>query len=198
MSNLSLHWVNDLPGTLKSCREALRPDGVFLAAVLGGATLQELRSAFAVADNERIGGVSPHVSPFVNGGSLGELLHEAGFTLPTVDTESITVLYPDMFTLMDHLQGMGDTNCAITRPNHVPRDVSMAAAAIYDSLYRDENDMIPATFQVYYLVAWGPSETQPQPKKRGSGSYILNKQTRQHFLNIHICFIFSLRIPIES
>lgn len=119
LSSMSLHWVNDLPGLFKQARTALRPDRPFLAAMLGGATLQELRSAFAVADMERHGGVMAHLSPFIKGQDCGDLLSRAGFTLPTVDTEIITCRYPDMFTLMEHLRGMGETNCVYTRPNAV-------------------------------------------------------------------------------
>ena len=83
VSNLDMHWVNDLPGFMKRCRQALKPDGVFLASMLGGSTLQELRSAFTVADMERLGGIQAHVSPFAYGRDCGDLMASAGFSMPT-------------------------------------------------------------------------------------------------------------------
>jgi len=168
VSSMSLHWVNDLPGFLKRVRRALKPDGVFLAAMLGGATLQELRSAFTVADLERLGGVQQHVSPFAYGRDCGDLLASAGFTMPTVDTDVLTIRYPDLFTLSAHLQGMGESNASLLRPAAVSRDVMLAAAAAYESLYADEEGLLPATFQVFYLIGWAPDKSQPKPLERGA------------------------------
>jgi len=168
VSNLCMHWINDLPTFLKRCRQALKPDGVFLATMLGGATLQELRSSMTIADMERLGGVMPHVSPFVYGRDCGDLLSAAGFALPTVDTDVLTLRYPDLFTLVQHLRGMGETNCVLQRPKAVSRDVFISADAAYHSLYADEEGLLPATFQVFYLIGWAPHADQPKPLRRGS------------------------------
>lgn len=171
LSSFSMHWINNLPGFLSSVLRALKPDGCFLAAMPGGATLQELRSAFTVADMERCGGVSPHVSPFVQGRDCGDLLGTCGFALPTVDTESIVVRYADMFTLIEHLQGMGESNVSLARARSVSRDVFLAAAAAYEELYADSEGLLPATFQIFYLIGWKPHPSQPKPADRGSATH---------------------------
>jgi NADH dehydrogenase [ubiquinone] 1 alpha subcomplex assembly factor 5 len=148
MSNLSLHWVNDLPGTFARVRRLLKPDGVFIASMLGGDTLQELRSAFALADMERLGGLSSHTSPFAGVADVGNLMTRAGFALPTVDQEKLTVKFPDAFTLMEALRGMGEQNADLSRQPFVSRDVILAAAAAYDALYKDDDGYVDATFNV--------------------------------------------------
>lgn len=170
ISSMNMHWVNDLPSMLGQCRDALKPDGVFLACMLGGDTLQELRSAFAVADTERLGGVSPHISPFAKNTDCGNLLSGAGFAIPTVDVDTVTVRYPDMYTLCEHLRGMGETNASLSRLPYVSRDVFNAAAAAYQELYADEDGLIPATFQVLYMIGWSPHSSQQKPKARGSAT----------------------------
>jgi len=119
VSNLCLHWVNDLPGLLSQILKALKPDGVFLASLLGGRTLEELRSALSVANMERRGGVAAHISPFANVSDCGNLLSGAGFALPTVDSDLVRIPYPDAWTLMEHLQGMGENNANLIRPTAV-------------------------------------------------------------------------------
>lgn len=170
ISSMSLHWVNDLPGLFARVRQALRPDGVFICSMLGGETLQELRSAFAIADQERLGGVTPHVSPFVRMRDCGSLLSSAGFALPAVDYETITTKYPDMFTLMEHLRAMGEANAALERARSVPREVFLGAAAAYQSLFGDKEGLITATFQVFYLIGWAPARSQPRPLQRGTAT----------------------------
>ncbi|GAB5357122.1 hypothetical protein AAMO2058_000347300 [Amorphochlora amoebiformis] len=169
-SSMALHWINDLPGVFKEVHRVLKPDGVFLGAMLGGATLQELRSSFAVAEQERKGGLSPHVSPFVRDGEIGGLIQAAGFNLPTADSDLLTVKYPDIFTMMEHLRGMGETNATKIRQNYTPIDTFIAAAAAYQELYTDDDDLLEATFHVLYLIGWKPHESQQTPDERGSGS----------------------------
>lgn len=131
VSNLSLHWINDLPGAMTQARDVLKPDGVFLASMFGGNTLKELRVAFQLAEQEREGGISPHISPSAHVADCGSLLQAAGFALPTVDVDTITVSYPDALVLMEHLQGMGESSAILTRRPYVSRETFLAAAAIY-------------------------------------------------------------------
>eukprot|EP00474_Spongospora_subterranea_P004393 CRZ04851.1 hypothetical protein [Spongospora subterranea] len=169
VSSLSLNWVNDLVSCLTQIRTILKPDGAFIAAFLGGDTLQELRSAFAVADLERSGGLSPHISPMVSSQDAGSLLQESGFVIPTVDNDRITCMYPDMFTLMEHLTAMGECNVSLGRRPFVSRDIFLAAAAAYEAMYANEDGLIPATFNIIYMIGWSPDpEHQHQPLKRGS------------------------------
>lgn len=115
VSNLALHWVNDLPGTLIQAQKALKPDGLFLGSMLGGDTLYELRTAFQLAETERDGGISPHVSPMVQHQEIGSLLSRANFTLTTVDVDEITINYPSVFELMSDLRAMGESNAVFGR-----------------------------------------------------------------------------------
>ncbi|KAG8236642.1 hypothetical protein J437_LFUL016334 [Ladona fulva] len=173
MSNLSLHWVNDLPGLFEKVRTSLVKDGVFMASVFGGETLYELRSSLQLADLERRGGLAPHISPFIDVRDIGGLLNRAGFTMLTVDTDEMVIGYPSMFELMWDLKGMGENNAAFNRPLHLGRDVSIAADAIYKRLYGREDGSIPATFQIFYFIGWKPDASQPKPLKRGTGQISL-------------------------
>ena len=169
ISNLSLHWINDLPACFKAINKSLQPDGVFMASMFGGETLFELRSSLQLAEQERKGGLSPHVSPFTQIRDVGMLLNTTGFTMLTIDTDEITVGYPSMFELMHDLKGMAENNAAFNRPLHLSRETMLAAAAIYKDMYgKDEG--ITATFQIIYFVGWKYAANQPQPVERGSAN----------------------------
>jgi len=169
MSNLSLHWVNDLPGALSQIRRSLNPDGLFVATLLGGETLHELGHAMTTAEIEIESGLSPRLSPFAEVKDVGNLLTRAGFTLPVADRETITVSYPSAFKLMSDLRGMGETNATLLRRTEFSRRATlMRAAEIYNETFADDNGRIPATFEVLYLTAWAPDQSQPKPLKPGS------------------------------
>lgn len=176
VSNLSLHWVNDLPGALVQIRRALKPDGFFCGAMLGGETLLELRRCLYEAEMEVAGGVSPRVSPFAEIKDAGGLLQRAGFALPVVDSDTITVTYSDAFALMRELRGMGETNAVLAR-RKVPatRGLLFDAARRYAELYAEPDGRIPVTFQILYLAGWSPHESQQQPLKPGSGEIPLGQ-----------------------
>ncbi|KAG8835906.1 hypothetical protein FRB91_008391 [Serendipita sp. 411] len=161
VSCLSLHWINDLLGALIQIREVLKPDGLFLGALLGRDTLFELRTALQVAELEREGGISPHVSPMTDTGDITNLLGRAGFTLLTVDIEDITVKYPSMFELLEDLQNMGEGNAVIGSRHLLHRDTLIAASAAYQALHGNEDGTVPATFQVIFLIGWKPAAKQP-------------------------------------
>ncbi len=162
LGNLSLHWVNDLPGALLQIRRALKPDGLFLAAMLGGETLKELRHAFAEAEMAEEGGISPRLSPLAGVRDLGRLLMRAGFALPVVDADTITVSYADPLKLMRDLRGMGESNAvAARRKSFSRRGTIMAAAEKYRDTFADGMGRMPATFQVLYLTAWAPAAGRP-------------------------------------
>ncbi|KAF8505729.1 S-adenosyl-L-methionine-dependent methyltransferase [Russula emetica] len=168
-SCLSLHWVNDLPGVLVQIKEALKPDGVFIGAILGGDTLFELRTSLQLAEVEREGGISPHVSPMADPRDMSNLMSRAGFTLLTVDVDEVSVGYPSMWELLDDLRDMGESNAILGRRHLLHRDTLAAASAIYKELHGQEDGTVPATFQVIYLIGWKPALQQPKPLERGSG-----------------------------
>jgi NADH dehydrogenase [ubiquinone] 1 alpha subcomplex assembly factor 5 len=168
-SVLNLHWVNDLPGTLAQIRRALRPDGLFVAAMLGGDTLHELRRVMLEAEAEMEGGAGPRVSPFIELSDAGGLLQRAGFALPVADLDTITITWPDAFALMRDLRGMGETNSVHERrKGFTRRETLFAAANKYQELFADPGGRIPATFQIVYLTAWAPHESQQRPLRPGS------------------------------
>jgi len=170
LSLLDLHWANDLPGALIQVRRALRPDGMFLGALLGGETLNELRAVLLIAEAEVSGGASPRVAPKVDVRDAGALLQRAGFALPMVDADTITVTYPDALALMRDLRGMGEGNAVVGRLHRFTRRmVLLRAAALYAERHGDADGRLPATFQVLYLTGWAPHASQPQPLKPGSG-----------------------------
>lgn len=171
LSCLSLHWVNDLPGTLLQLRHALRPDGLLLVSLLGGDSLHELRRALLEAEAETAGGASPRVSPFADVREAGALLQRAGFALPVIDSDTIAVSYPDALALMRDLRGMGEAN-ALTerRRGFTRRDVLLRAAERYQALFADAAGRIPATFRLITLTAWAPHAAQPKPLRPGSAA----------------------------
>lgn len=169
LSNLSLHWVNDLPGALSQIRMALKPDGLFLAQVFGGATLNELRNALAEAEIEVDGGLSPRVSPFADVRDLGSLLQRAGFALPVVDSDIVTVSYGEPLKLLADLRGMGESNAVLERRRApLKRHTLMTALAKYLERHGDANGRIPATFEIITMTAWAPAPTQQKPLRPGS------------------------------
>lgn len=169
MSNLSLHWVNDLPGALAQIRHCLRPDGLFLAALLAGDTLAELRGSLIEAELALKSGASPRVSPIADMRDLAGLLQRAGFALPVVDSDTITVSYADPFRLMRDLRGMGESNAVAARQRgFAARDLFFDAACRYRERYGDAQGRVRATFQIVYLTAWAPHESQQKPLRPGS------------------------------
>ncbi len=172
VSNLSLHWVNDLPGALIQARQALKPDGLFLAALLGGETLFELRRSLFEAEQEVTGGLSPRISPMAGLRDAAGLLQRAGFALPVADMDSITVSYPNPVRLMQDLRGMGETNAALARLKAPTRRAVIARAMErYAELFQEQDGTVPATFDVIFLAAWSPDPTtQQQPARRGSAN----------------------------
>ncbi|KAM3622887.1 uncharacterized protein V6R79_004303 [Siganus canaliculatus] len=170
VSSLSLHWINDLPGALKQIHQVLKPDGVFIGAMVGGETLYELRCSLQLAETEREGGFSPHVSPYTAVTDLGNLLGQAGFSMLTVDIDDVQVHYPGIIEVMTDLQGMGESNCAWKRRSLLHRDTILAAAAIYKEMYGNEDGSVPATFEILYMIGWKPHESQAKPAKRGSAT----------------------------
>jgi NADH dehydrogenase [ubiquinone] 1 alpha subcomplex assembly factor 5 len=169
ISCFSLHWVNDLPGTLAQVRYALKPDGLFLAIMPGGATLFELRESLMRAELEVAGGAGPRVSPFVDVREGGMLLQRAGFAMPVADVETVTVTYDHPLKLMAELRGMGEANALVQRGRALDRTTLRRACEIYRELFGDGADRIPVTFQLLTLSGWAPDPSQPQPIRRGSG-----------------------------
>jgi SAM-dependent methyltransferase len=169
VSALALQFVNDLPGTLIQIRRALKPDGLFLAAMIGGDSLAELRAAFTEAETEIEGGVSPRVAPFADLRELGALLQRAGFALPVTDVDRITVRYASPLALMHDLRRMGAGNALIERRRIPLRRATLRRVfEIYAEKFADTDGRVRATFEVVWLSGWAPHERQQQPLKPGS------------------------------
>lgn len=169
VSLLALQSVNDLPGLLVQIRRALKPDGLLIAALLGGDTLTELRQAFAAAEVETEGGVSPRVAPFAQVRDMGALLQRAGFALPVSDVDHMTVRYSSPFALLQDLRRMGATNC-LTERRRVPlkRRTLFRMAETYVERYSDADGRVRATFDMVWLSGWAPHESQQKPLRPGA------------------------------
>lgn len=169
VSLLALQGVNDLPGALIQIKRALKPDGLFMACLLGGRSLQELRQALLEAESETTGGVSPRVAPFADLRDLGGLLQRAGFALPVIDSETVTVRYRDAFGLMRDLRAMGWAN-SLTSRRKAPlrRETLLRAVALYAERFADPDGRVPATFEFVWLSGWSPHESQQKPLRPGS------------------------------
>ncbi len=169
VSALALQFVNDLPGTLIQIRRALKPDGLFLAALIGGETLTELRQAFAAAESEIEGGASPRVAPFADVRELGALLQRAGFALPVTDVDRVCVRYDSAFALMHDLRRMAATNALVERRRRpLRRATLMRMAEIYSQRFADPDGRLRATFDIVWLSGWTPHPSQQQPLRPGA------------------------------
>ncbi len=174
VSGLALQFVNDLPGTLIQIRRALKADGLLLAALIGGESLSELREAFAAAESEIEGGVSPRVAPFADVRDIGALLQRAGFALPVVDTDRLTVRYDSVFALMRDLRRMGATNVLAERRRMPLKRATLARMAdIYGARFADPDGRLRASFDIVWLSGWAPHESQQQPLRPGSATHRL-------------------------
>ncbi|TLP42607.1 methyltransferase domain-containing protein [Cohaesibacter sp. CAU 1516] len=171
VSPLFLHWINDLPGCLIQIRHALKPDGLFLATLLGRDSLHELREVFLMADSEISGGATPRIAPLPDLKDMGSLLQRAGFTLPVADQDSLTVRYDTMFDLIRDLRQMGAANMLTDRTRRsMRRSTLLRAAELYQQKYADADGRIRATFQILSLSGWSPHESQQKPLKPGSAT----------------------------
>jgi SAM-dependent methyltransferase len=179
VSGLALQFVNDLPGVLAQIRRALKPDGLLLAAMVGGDTLTELRQSFAAAEAELEGGVSPRVAPFADLRDVGALLQRAGFALPVTDVDRVVVRYDNAFALMQDLRRMGATNVLVERRRTPTRRATMLRMAqIYSERFADPDGRIRVTFDVIWLSGWAPHESQQQPLQPGSAKASLAEAVR--------------------
>jgi SAM-dependent methyltransferase len=179
VSALAFQFVNDLPGVLSQVRRALRPDGLLLAAMLGGDTLTELRQSFAAAEAECEGGVSPRVAPFADLRDVGALLQRAGFALPVTDVDRVVVRYDSAFALMQDLRRMGATNILVERRRAPTRRATMLRMAqVYAERFADADGRIRATFDVIWLSGWAPHPSQPKPLQPGSAKVSLAEAVR--------------------
>jgi len=174
LSAMALHWVNDLPGTLIQIRRILKPDGLFLAAMLGGSTLWQLRTALSEAESEVENGLSPRVSPFADLSDAAGLLQRAGFALPVADSEAIEVEYESALALMRDLGAMGEANLVVERRRGFSRRATLLRAAeIYAERFANPSGRVAATFEVLFLHGWAPDPSQPKALKPGSAAHRL-------------------------
>ncbi|MFI4936696.1 MAG: methyltransferase domain-containing protein, partial [Caulobacterales bacterium] len=169
VSALALHWTNDFIGALIQIRQALRPDGLFLGAILGGATLTELRQALTAAELDLTGGAGPRVSPFADAVDGGAILQRAGFALPVTDVDRVTVRYPHILALMADLRAMGETNVlAESSGRPLSRALIERAGEIYAERFAEGDGRLVATFEIITLTGWAPHPGQQQPLRSGS------------------------------
>ncbi|TYO65147.1 methyltransferase domain-containing protein [Bradyrhizobium hipponense] len=180
VSALALQFVNDLPGVLAQIRRALKPDGLLLAAMIGGDSLTELRQAFAAAEAECEGGVSPRVAPFADLRDIGALLQRAGFALPVTDVDRVVVRYANVFALMQDIRRMGAANVLIERRRTPSRRATLLRLAeIYAERFADADGRIRATFDIIWLSGWAPHASQQQPLKPGSAKASLAEAVKK-------------------
>jgi len=169
VSPLALHWANDLPGALIQMRRALRPDGLLLASLLGGATLQELRICLIEAESEITGGAGPRISPFAELQDIAGLLQRAGFALPAADRDVVTVRYGEPMRLLADLRAMGETSALAQRsPRGLSRRILARAFEIYRTRYSDDEGRVRATFEIFTATGWAPHDSQQKPLRPGS------------------------------
>jgi SAM-dependent methyltransferase len=180
LSALAFQFVNDLPGVLVQIRRALKPDGLLLAAMIGGDSLTELRQAFATAEAECEGGLSPRVAPFADLRDVGGLLQRAGLALPVTDVDRVVVRYDNAFVLMQDLRRMGASNVLLERRRTATRRTTMLRMAeIYGERFADPDGRIRATFDVIWMSAWAPHDNQQQPLRPGSGKVSLEAAVKK-------------------
>ncbi len=171
ISNLSMHWINDLPGAFKHLYHILKPDRCFIGTIFGGDTLFELRASLQLTEIERYGGLSARVSPFVRSSDVEGLMQKAGFQMLTLDVQDIVVEYPNVIALMRDLQLMGEGNAITNTPPPLTKDILIAVEPVYKALYGDKKTgHLPATFRFIDIIGWKPGEHLSQPVARGSAT----------------------------
>ncbi|MBW3558429.1 MAG: methyltransferase domain-containing protein [Proteobacteria bacterium] len=164
VSLLALHWTNDLPGALIQIRRALKPDGLFLGAIFGGASLTELRQSLLAAEAELRGGAGPRVSPFADGADAAGLLQRAGFALPVTDVDRVTVRYEHPLRLLQDLRRMGETNVLLDRDRRpLTRPLLARAFQLYRERFGLPDGRVPASFEIVAVTGWAPAAAQPRP-----------------------------------
>lgn len=169
VSSLSLHWTNDVVGALIQVRRALKPDGLFIGAFLGGATLTELRQAMVAAEIDLLGGAGSRISPFADASDAAGLLQRAGFALPVADVDRVTVRYSHPLRLLADLRQMGETNVLAERhPRPLTRALITRTCEIYAERFAGPDGKVDATFEIVTLTGWAPHDSQQQPLKPGS------------------------------
>lgn len=169
VSTLSLHWTNDVVGALIQIRRALKPDGLFIGSMLGGATLTELRQSLLAAEAELTGGAGPRVSPFADAYDAAGLLQRSGFALPVADVDRVTVRYAHPLKLLADLRAMGETSVLAERhPRQLTRQVLARAFELYVEKFAEPDGRVPATFEILTLTGWAPDPSQQKPLKPGS------------------------------
>lgn len=174
ISNLNLHSVNDLPGALLQIKQSLKDDGLFIASMLGGETLHELRNVMTEVELKLYGGISPRIFPFADKQQMGDLLQRAGFALPVVDSEIITVTYDNIFKLFSDLRGMGENNAIIERDKTFSsRAFFMDVAKTYQEQFAEDDGRIAVTFEIIFLLGWAPHKSQQKPLRPGSAEHRL-------------------------
>jgi len=176
VANMSLHWVNDLPGALIQLRMALRPDGLLLASLPALGTLDGLRAGLMKAESALMGGASPRVSPFPELRDCAALLQRAGLALPVADSDEIDLLYADRLAVLRDLRAAGETNAVALRDRRVP-DRALFPQALAGLPERDGRAVV--RLRVAMLTGWAPSETQPRPLRPGSGEVSLTRVFEQ-------------------
>jgi SAM-dependent methyltransferase len=169
VSSLALHWTNDLPGVLIQIRRALKPDGLFIGALLGGSSLTELRQSLTAAEAELTGGAGPRISPFADARDGAHLLQRAGFALPVADADRIEVAYGHPLELLRDLRAMGESNVLAERPRRpLSRAVLARACEIYRQRFARPDGKVLATFEIIAMTGWAPHPDQQQPLRPGS------------------------------
>lgn len=185
ISSTGLHSVNDLPGALLQINRVLKPDGAFLGAFAGGETLIELRHAMTQAEMNIYGGMSPRIFPMADKQDAGALLQRAGFSLPVVDSEHMTVTYKTAYHLLKDLKGMGESNALSARRKITPsKKLFPLMDKIYAAEFKEPDGRLPATFEFIFMIGWAPHESQQKPLARGSAKQRLSDalETKEHKL----------------
>lgn len=167
-SIFGLHWSNDLPGTLAQIKNTLIDDGLFLAALPGDRTLMELRDSMLTAESMINGNATLRVDPFGEVRQIGSLLQRAGFALPVVDTEILTVRYSSLKKLITDLRAMGATSSLNSNRSFSPRGLFEKTEEIYRERYQDDDGKIRASFEIIFVSGWSPDASQQKPLKPGS------------------------------
>jgi SAM-dependent methyltransferase len=155
VSALSLHWANDVVGALIQARRTLKPNGLFIGAILGGTTLTELRQAITAAEIEVLGGAGSRVSPFADAQDAAGLLQRAGFDQPVSDIDSVQVTYAHPLKLLADLRAMGETSLLVDRhPKPLTRTLLARICEIYAEQFTGADGRVVATFEILTLTGW--------------------------------------------
>jgi SAM-dependent methyltransferase len=153
LSNLNLHSVNDLPGSLAQIQRSLKKDGLFVSSFVGENSLKELKEVFVKSEIDVGKNVHFHVSPTISSDTLSSLMVRAKFNDVVVDKDTVSIIYKTPQEILSDLQNSGESNCMSGgKVRYLRKDVLEKFSENYYKMFPSEDGGITCTFDIITCV----------------------------------------------